>query len=169
MTLTSLAIPGRWTLRGALVCALSVMTVASAAESLEDALVKRYPTGSIASVATAKSALAEVDAARREAEQRFGNERMQCFEKFFTSSCLSDAKDVRRMSLSAIRRVEVEANAFIRKEKAAERDRTIAERQGRASRVLDGPSMPITGAAREGASSQEPADQAEPSGRPEQR
>ena len=134
-----------------------LMTTGAGAETLEQALVKRYPAGAIASVQTANAALADVSPARREAEQIFADERSVCFEKFFTASCLADAKEVRRVALTNIRKVEVEANAFLRKERAAERERTIAEREGRAARPLEGPSIPITGATRDANSSDQPA------------
>lgn len=138
-----------------------VMTaVPAGAETLEQALVKRYPAGSIGAVQTARAALTDVDAARREVERHFADRRAVCFDKFFTASCLSEAKDERRVALSNVRKVEVEANAFLRKEKAAERDRTIAERQNRAARPLDGPSIPITGAARDASSPDDAADKA---------
>ncbi len=143
--------------RSVLVAALMMASVLTSftspvayAESLEQALVRRFPPGAIGSVTFAREALSDVDAARREAEQTFAAERSRCFDKFFTASCLSDAKDVRRGVLSNIRKIEVEANAFLRKERAAERDRVIAERQGRATRPLEGPAIPITGAARDG-------------------
>jgi len=141
----------------------ALMSLAVHAETLAQALTKRYPPGSIASVDSAREALADVVVARREVEQVFSVERTRCFDQFFTSSCLSDAKDVRRTVLSNIRKVEVEANAFLRKDKAAERDRVIAERQGRAGQPLDGPSIPITGAARgSGASSEKPNEPGKP-------
>ena len=131
------------------------------AETREQALVKRFPPGTITSVASAREALSDVDAARREAEQTFAAERAQCFDKFFTASCLSEAKDVRRVVLANIRKVEVDANAFLRKERAAERDRVIAERQGRATRPLEGPAIPITGATRDGAPASDAPEQPE--------
>jgi len=137
---------------------------AAHAETLEQALVKRFPPGAITSAVSEREALANIDAARREAEQTFSVERTRCYDKFFTSSCLSEAKDTRRIALSNIRKVEVEANAFLRKEKAAERDRVIAERQGRAGRPLEGPSIPITGATRDSGAATDPAD---PPGQPE--
>jgi len=139
----------------------STLPLAVHAGTLEQALVKRYPPGSIASVASAREALADADPARREAEQTFSSERIRCYDKFFTASCLSEAKDTRRIALSNIRKVEVEANAFLRKEKAAERDRVIAERQGRAAQPLDRPSIPITGATRDGGNPSDPADSPE--------
>ena len=128
----------------------ALLISAVAAETLEQALSKRFPPGSITSPMIARQALTDLEAARREAEQSFADERMRCYDKFFTASCLSDAKEIRRLALTSIRKVEVEANAFLRKEKAAERDRVIAERQGRAARPLEGPALPITGAARDG-------------------
>jgi len=139
----------------ALIMSAVLATSALAAETLERALSRRFPQGSITSVTAARQALAELDAARREAEQMFDDERLRCYDKFFTASCLSEAKEIRRLALSSIRKVEVEANAFLRKEKAAERDREIAERQGRAARPLEGPAIPITGAARDGGATPE--------------
>ncbi|MFM8465940.1 MAG: hypothetical protein ACKOAO_00060 [Oxalobacteraceae bacterium] len=136
--------------RYALIISAMLATSTLAAETLEQALSKRFPQGSITSVTAARQALSDLDAARREAEQSFSDERMRCYDKFFTASCLSEAKETRRLALTRIRKVEVEANAFLRKEKAAERDRVIAERQGRAARPLEGPAIPITGAARDG-------------------
>lgn len=141
---------GRFALIVALMMAFALPSSAVQGETLEQELVKHFPPGSIVSVTSARQALSDVDAARREAEQTFATERTRCLDKFFTSSCLADAKEVRRGVLSNIRKVEVEANAFLRKEKAAERDKVIAERQGRAVRPLDGPTIPITGATRDG-------------------
>ena len=140
----------RFALLVALMMAFALTSHAVHGQTLEQALVKRFPPGSIVSVTSARDALIDVDAARREAEQTFAAERTRCYDKFFTSSCLSEAKEIRRVVLSNIRKVEVEANAFLRKERAAERDKVIAERQGRAARPLDGPAIPITGATREG-------------------
>lgn len=141
------------------VCALVGMSVR--AETLETALMKHYPAGSITSVQIATAALKDIDPARREAEQRFAEDRARCYDQFFTSSCLSDAKELRRISLSNIRKIEVEANALLRKEKAAERDRTIAEKQVRAVTPPGKPAIPISGATREGTSGEQPEKQSE--------
>mgnify|MGYP006284499137 FL=1 len=133
--------------------------VAAQSEMLEQSLLTHYPAGSISTIPTAKAALAEVDAVRGEVERRFADGRAACLEKFFTSQCIAEAKELRRAALYNIRKVEVEANAFLRKERAAERERTISERQSRAVRPLDGPSIPISGAARESShAAPEPAD-----------
>ena len=154
----------RAALVSAWMAASALASLTAQAETLEQALLRRFPAGSIASVSVAREALASVDPARREAEQTFAAERTRCYDKFFTSSCLSEAKDARRLVLLSIRKVEVEANAFLRREKAAERDRVIAERQGRAGRPLEGPSIPITGATRDSGAATDPAD---PPGQPE--
>jgi hypothetical protein len=131
---------------------LQLAVVPVRAEVLEQSLLEHFPEGSITTVATAKIALTEVDAVRTQVEQRFAKSRTDCLDKFFMSSCTADAKEVRRAALYNIRKVEVEANAFLRKDRAAERERNIAERQNRSVRPLDGPSIPISGAARESGS-----------------
>lgn len=119
------------------------------AEVPEQSLLAHYPAGSIGSSDSAKMALTETEAVRNEVERRFDANRAACMEKFFMSRCTAEAKEMRRSALHAVRQVEVEANAFLRKDRAAERERKIAERQNRAVRPLDGPSIPISGAARE--------------------
>lgn len=168
MTMISLTAAARAprSIRLALIPILMMITtalvpLAAQAVTLEQALVRHFPPGSIASVGSAREALARVEPARREAEQAFAAERTRCHDKFFTSSCLSDAKDSRRIVLSNIRKVEVEANAFLRKDKAAERDKVIADRQGRAAQPLEGPSISITGATRDSAGASEKPDQPE--------
>ena len=126
-------------------CAASAVS----AEMIEQALLDQYPTGSINALASARTALTEVDVVRGAVEQRFAESRAICMNKFFMSHCVAEAKEIRRAALHSIRKVEVEANAFLRKDRAAERERTIAERQSRAARPLGAPSIPISGAARD--------------------
>ena len=119
------------------------------AEIIEQALLDHYPAGSINAVAAARTALTDVDVVRKAVEQRFAEGRADCMNKFFMTRCVDESKEIRRAALHSIRKVEVEANAFLRKDRAAERERTIAERQSRAARPLRTPSIPISGAARE--------------------
>jgi hypothetical protein len=130
---------------------LQLSIVPVRAEVLEQSLLAHYPAGSINSAELAKMALTEVDVVRDEIERRFAQSRADCMDKFFMSRCIADAKEIRRAALYNIRKIEVEANAFLRKDRAADRERKIAERQNRAVRPLDGPSIPISGAARESA------------------
>ena len=119
------------------------------AEISEQTLLDHYPAGSINAVAAARSALTDVDVVRKAVEQRFAEGRAACMNKFFMTRCVDEAKEIRRAALHSIRKVELEANAFLRKDRAAERERTIAERQSRAARPLGTPSIPISGAARD--------------------
>lgn len=128
---------------------LQLSVVPVRAEALEQSLLAHYPAGSISSAESAKMALTEIDVVRDEIERRFAQSRADCMDKFFMSRCTADAKEIRRAALYNIRKVEVEANAFLRKYRAADRERKIAERQNRAVRPLDGPSIPISGATRE--------------------
>jgi hypothetical protein len=95
------------------------------AEIIEQALLDHYPAGSINAVSTARTALTEVDVVRGAVEQRFAESRAVCMNKFFMSQCVAEAKEIRRAALHSIRKVEVEANAFLRKDRAAERERTV--------------------------------------------
>lgn len=88
----------------------------------------RFPPGSIRSVAQADTALSEAAAEQVEIEARFATEEQACYPNFFTTSCIQQAKDRRRISLSALRQVEIEANAFKRKARLAERDQALADR-----------------------------------------
>ena len=137
--------------KASLVLFLFSQCVASAvsAEIIEQGLLDHYPAGSIHEVAVARTALTDVDVVRKAVEQRFAEGRSTCLNKFFMTRCIDEAKDMRRAALHNIRKIEVEANAFLRKDKAAERERTIAERQSSAARPLDTPAIPISGAARD--------------------
>lgn len=127
---------------------LNLATAASPQLKREDALLNRYPAGSIQTVPQASAALSEVSATRKEVEDDYTLTRNACLEKFFMSICFDRAKDRRRQALAAIRKVEIEASAYLRKEKADERDRGVAERQRNAKLPQDGTSIPFKGTAR---------------------
>ncbi len=104
---------------------------AEATASVSD-IVGRYPAGSIQSVEMADAALADTGRARAGIEVRFSAEERACYSKFFAASCVEQAKDRRREALMQLRKVELEANSFQRKERVQERDRALAERQAKA-------------------------------------
>lgn len=116
-------------------------------------LVEAYPAGSIASVADAEEALRRTPDAYAGIGHQFAEEKAACYERFLVSACLAEAKQRQRDARSAVRKVEVEARAFLRKERAAERDRAVAERERRAAGE-GGRAIPLSGAAREGADSE---------------
>lgn len=98
----------------------------------------RFPSGSIRSGETADQALAEVGKERARIEGRFADDERACYPKFFTSACLNAAKEQRRHALAQLRPVEVEANAFRRRSRVADRDKAIAEKQaGEAAEALN--------------------------------
>ena len=116
-----------------LFCVLNAMPGLAFAQPASTALQIHYPAGSIQNDQQASAALSEVSTERKEIEQIFIEDKNACYDKFFVSSCLNSAREKRRIALRIVRKVEVEANAFLRKEKADERDRAVAERQLKAS------------------------------------
>lgn len=98
------------------------------AQPLADRVRMRYPAGSISTVEEADRALADASAERDVAEQRYAAEQGNCYTKFFATSCMDESRERRRKALADIRAVEVEANEFKRKQRAAERDREVAQR-----------------------------------------
>lgn len=98
------------------------------AQTLE-ALIVHYPSGSIQSADMANRALAEVETQRATLERKYAAEQHVCYSKFLASSCLDAAKERRRLALAQIRKVEVEANSFIRGARVVERDQHLAEKR----------------------------------------
>jgi hypothetical protein len=89
----------------------------------------RYPAGSIQSVETADIALAEITKEQVRIEEEYANSEQACYPKFFATSCLDAAKERRRAALALIRPIEVEANAFKRRARVADRDKALAEKR----------------------------------------
>lgn len=89
-------------------------------------LTARYPLETLNSVQTSNRALADVANAKAEVEARDLEQRRACYAKFFVNHCLDAAKEQRRLALKAIRPVDITANAFLRKDRADERDKALA-------------------------------------------
>lgn len=115
------------------VALLMLFTSLSFAES--PTLLERYPSGSIQTVERAIQALEDVKYEREFAQSSFLETKDDCLQRFFVSSCLNKAKETKRQLKKQLRVVEVEANAFLRKDKADERDRGVAERQRQAEQA----------------------------------
>ena len=109
-----------------------------------DLLAAKYPSGSIQTQDMADQALREVDQQRGAVEQKFATEQHDCYAKFFATKCLDAAKEERRVALAQIRKVEVDANAYIRAARVVERDRNLAEKR---ARDAANPPKPLTEAA----------------------
>ena len=133
----------------ALLCFAALSAPVLGAEALpEEALARDFPPQSITSVERANAALEAVPAVRDDVGNRFSKEKAACYQRFFVTSCLSELRVRERIAKKMVRRVEVEARAFLRKERAAERDRAIAGRESRA-KEQGGKALNITGAARD--------------------
>lgn len=111
------------------------MVLASSGFAENLTLLERYPAGSIQTVERANLALEDVNRERVLTQESFLDAKDDCLQRFFVSSCLNKAKETKRQAKKIIRTVEVEANAFLRKDKADERDRGVAERQRQAEQA----------------------------------
>ena len=87
-----------------------------------------YPAGSIATVQRADEALRDAAASRIAIEQKYRDEQQVCFKKFFVSDCTDAAKEKHRIARAETRAVEVEADFVKRRDRAEQRDKSIAER-----------------------------------------
>ncbi|AMP10382.1 hypothetical protein CAter282_2651 [Collimonas arenae] len=88
-------------------------------------LTARYPLESLTTVETANKAVADVADAKAEVEARDLEQRRACYQKFFMNYCLDQAKEQRRLAMKTIRPVDITANAFLRRDRADERDRAL--------------------------------------------
>ncbi|GAC1317683.1 MAG: hypothetical protein NVSMB28_05520 [Collimonas sp.] len=88
-------------------------------------LTARYPLETLNSVETANRALTDVANAKAEVEARDLEQRRVCYAKFFVNHCLDAAKEQRRLAMKAIRPIDITANAFLRKDRADERDKAL--------------------------------------------
>jgi colicin import membrane protein len=119
--------------RLALTAALSLAALHAAAAGTEE-VVARYPKGSIDSGESADAALADVKRERAEVEARAGDDEYACYSKFFSSPCVNKVREQRRADLERLKPIEVEANAFKRRDVVAKRERVLDEQRARAER-----------------------------------
>lgn len=119
--------------RLALTVALSLAALHAAAGDTDE-VVARYPKGSIDSVESADAALADVRREREEVEARASDGEYACYSKFFSSPCVNKVREQRRVDLERLRPIEVEANAFKRRDVVAKRDRVLEEQRAREER-----------------------------------
>lgn len=127
-------------------CFFSVPLTAIAQDP-EQALLADFPPKSIDSVERANEAIKRVPEARQYLDRRFAKENADCLARFFAASCLSELHLRERKAFKTVNRVEVEAKAFLRRERADERDRAVAEREQRAAET-GGKAISISGTER---------------------
>jgi hypothetical protein len=94
-----------------------------------NSVISRFPPGSIQSVESADTALADAKKERSDIEARFTQEKQACMPKFFASSCVDEAKERRRRAMLKLRPVEIEANTFKRKARVTSRDEALEKRR----------------------------------------
>ena len=106
-----------------------------------------YPAGSIDTVVRADQALSDAKAKRLNIEQQYRTDQVMCFKKFFVSDCTDAAKERHRVAVAETRAVEVEADYVKRRDRAEQRDASIAARA--AQEVANAPQRMTDTAARE--------------------
>lgn len=112
---------------------LAVMAAVLAAAPAQAQKIGQEPLGAPTvpqshSIEQADARLAEVARNRAAVEAEYSTSEQVCYTKFFVNNCLDDAKEKRRLALSGLRAIEVEANYFKRKFTVDQRDRDLAER-----------------------------------------
>ncbi len=83
--------------------------------------------GAVTSVAQADARLAAAALRRSEIDTRFAEREQVCYEKFFVNNCLDRAKEERRVALTGIRDIEIDASYFKRFDAVAKRDQALAD------------------------------------------
>jgi len=86
------------------------------------------PSDPITSVEQADSVLDDVTLARSQIDWRFKQKEQICYDRFFVNSCLIDAKKERHDDLAVVKKSEVAANYFKRKNNVEEMDRALVEK-----------------------------------------
>ncbi len=124
------------------------LTASAGAQEPEQVLAEEFPPQSITTVEQANAALKKSPAVRADIANRTLRETAECHDRFLMSACLNEVRERDRKAMKVVRRIEVEANALLRKEKAAERERAIAGREQRAAEQR-AKAISITGSARE--------------------
>jgi hypothetical protein len=97
-----------------------------------DALLARYPAGSIHTTEDANLAGEDVHKMHALIESQFAEEQRNCYPKFFATACLNDAKERHRTALAKVRVIEIEVNKFKRKQNVEARNKELAAKQEKA-------------------------------------
>lgn len=93
--------------------------------TVAESISARYAENTISSVETADQAIGEVRAAREAIRNELAVEERACYDRFFTNLCLNKVEERERSAMEQLQRVEVEANAFKRRERAERRGKQV--------------------------------------------
>jgi len=86
------------------------------------------PDDIITNVGQADEVLSMVTLARSQIDWRYRQKEQICFDKFFMNYCLQEARDERRVDLASVKKREVAANFFKRKNDVENMDRNLVEK-----------------------------------------
>ena len=114
-------------------CALLLLALCSACASTAnvvntDVVIAFPPTDPIISADQADLVLAAVTLSKAQIDWRYRQKEQICYTRFFVNSCLLDAKNERRLDSARVKKSEVEANQFKRRDNVEQMDRALAER-----------------------------------------
>ena len=113
------------TLPAALLAALSTALLAACGAT--GPAPREVPPPPVTSVAQADQQLAAVARERAGIEARYAERERVCYDKFFVTNCLDEAKERRRSALAAQRAIEIQAERFKRQAVVDERDRKLLD------------------------------------------
>jgi hypothetical protein len=82
-----------------------------------------------ASVEELKAQRAQIDAARRQANVAYAEREKRCHEQFVVTACVENARAERRRELDRLSREQSVVDEALRKQRAAERLQTLADKQ----------------------------------------
>jgi len=101
-------------------------TVKVTEPSIVMSVTARYPAGSIQSLEIADRILIEINQERASIDAIFKQQQLACSARFFSTMCLDDVKENRRLEMSKIRDLEVQVNTYKRRMRVVERDKALA-------------------------------------------
>ncbi|OYO30164.1 hypothetical protein CD932_02715 [Janthinobacterium sp. PC23-8] len=117
---------GRWST--ALACALLLSACATQHQAAMDEVGMPQVVPTLTMV-EADARLKEVASERAAAESTYAARELACYDRFFVTSCLDQAKNTRRLTLVRLRAIEAEASHFKRAESVRLRDADLARTQ----------------------------------------
>lgn len=95
-----------------------------------------------ASVDELKAQRAQIDAARRQANVAYAERERRCQEQFVVTACVENARAERRRELDRLSREQAVVDEALRKQRAAERLQTLADKQRAARQRASEPVPP---------------------------
>jgi hypothetical protein len=95
-----------------------------------------------ASVDELKAQRAQIDAARRQANVAYAEHERRCQEQFVVTACVENARAERRRELDRLSREQAVVDEALRKQRAAERLQTLADKQRAARQRASEPVPP---------------------------